>query len=181
MIEYKKFPDPFRLEFKAYIREVRIPQQGHGHGHNIYANPDAFDCSSRSIEQHTFPLEAAEIVPLNTIYNISQLEAADIGGMPNEYITSLAIRPIVAMGLFDMEYAGNRPLQMWAMCITSEEGLLPQQIQDPKYGSIVCKRLGFFAVGNMPTFYSKGSLKKIAPLEYRVIEEKLPVETVVLI
>ena len=146
----------------------------------MYANPPTFRCSLRSIKQLTFPLEAAEIGPLNTMYNLTQLQAAETG-MSNEFYLNNLIHPIVVTGFFDIEYVGNRPLQIWAMYVTSEEGLLLQQIQDPKSGSIVYERLGIFAVGHMPMFYPQGSIEKTATLEYHGIEDKLPMETIVLI
>ena len=145
----------------------------------MYANHPTFRCSLRSIKQVTFPLEAVEIGPLNTMYNLTQLQAAETG-MSNEFYINNLIHPIVVTGFFDIEYAGNRPLQIWAMYVTSEEGLLLQQIQDPKSGSIVYERLGIFAVGYMPTFYPQGSIEKTATLEYHGIEVKLPMETIVL-
>ena len=114
------------------------------------------------------------------MYNLTQLQAAETG-MSNEFYLNNLIHPIVVTGFFDIEYAGNRPLQIWVMYVTSEEGLLLQQIQDPKSGSIVYERLGIFAVGYMPTFYPHGSIEKTATLEYHGIEDKLPMETIVLI
>ncbi|KAK3176098.1 hypothetical protein OEA41_007420 [Lepraria neglecta] len=166
MIEYKKFPDPFRLEVKAYIREVRISQQRKSEpSFNIFDLDAARAGSERSIAKHTVPLEVA-----------------DSGGTKNE---STAF----ATALFDMEYAGNRPVQMWAMSVTSEEGLLLKQSQDPKFGSVVYERLGIYAVDApsrpdaMPTFYPKESLgmESFSLNGYFVIKDKLPMETVVLI
>ena len=126
----------------------------------MYANPPTFRCSLRSIKQLTFPLEAAGIGPLNTMYNLTQLQAAETG-MSNEFYLNNLIHPIVVTVFFDIEYAGNRPLQIWAMYVTSEEGLLLQQIQDPKSGSIVYERLGIFAVGYMPTFIRRDQLRRL--------------------
>jgi hypothetical protein len=133
-----------------------------------------------SIRQHSFLLEAAETGPTSATYHLSQQEAADIG-MAGMEISSLARQLIFAIGFFDIKYTGARALQIWAMCVTAEEGLLLQQICDPIDGSTAYQRLGIFHVGHMPFFYPRGSVEQGYPLEYSVNADRLPVSTVVLV
>jgi hypothetical protein len=165
MIKPEYFPDPLRLMVMGYIRKVRISKYetkdhtGYStwRGFRVKYNPEALD-------QHTFRLETEENTAL-------------IKGLHDP---SLDWPQIAATGLFDMDYTTDRPLSMWALRLTSEEGLLLRQIEDPESNSFMYERLGIFVIENPLAFYPKGLLVEDYTGSY-VIEDQLPVETVILV
>lgn len=165
MVKSEKFPDPFYLGVRGYVRELRISN---------YKTEDHSEYSTwlpsytpESLAQHTFRLEAEESPPL-----VRKPEDSRSSDWPH----------IAATGLFDRDYGSNRPLKMWALRLTSEEGLLLERTVDPTDSSFLHKRLGIFIIENPSAFYPKNVLTDPVLGHYKVLErEFLDHDTVILI
>jgi hypothetical protein len=158
IVETKEFPDPYELQVYGYMRELRVSQ---------YKTKDHPDHSVRcklypqdAMNKHTFRLEASERRPL-----------VKGRGDPN-----LDWSLIAATGLFDQETSSN-PSEMWALRLTSEEGLL---LRRPYPGKIIFERLGIFFVENPKAFYPDELNLVTDQGRYYIPEEKLPVSKAII-
>lgn len=79
-----------------------------------------------------------------------------------------------------MDYTTDRPSSMWALRLTSEEGLILRQIEDPESNSFMYERLGIFVIENSLVFYPQGLLVADYTGSY-VIEDQLPMEKAMLV
>lgn len=79
-----------------------------------------------------------------------------------------------------MDYTTDRPSSMWALRLTSEEGLILRQIEDPESNSFMYERLGIFVIENSLVFYPQGLLVAVYTGSY-VIEDQLPMEKAILV
>jgi hypothetical protein len=166
VIEFKKFPSIFRLELRAYIREVRISVYNINETAELRLAQTHFfqDACPESLKRYSFLLEAAESAAMKS-HGTRDLDNR-----------TPAYQQIAAIGFFDRQYAaGSRPLQMWALRSNSDWGLLLEQTRD-QYQSVVYRRLGVFEIVDTAAFYPKETLQQ---LEYP--EKKLPKSNVVLV
>ena len=158
--DYENFPDPFRLTVKAYICEVRISK------HDTKAFGSVGDWrrySSKSLKRNTVLLEVKDNKAQSKINN----------GISPEFV------PIGARGLFDKHYTTQWPSDIWAMCVTTSEGLLLKKTT--KFGTIEYERLGIFAIEHMAAFFPEGFLENVGTEQCRLLKDKLDKEEVVLI
>ncbi|OTA05877.1 hypothetical protein A9Z42_0066080 [Trichoderma parareesei] len=161
MAEYSKSPEIFKLVITGYVRRLRISQ---------YSTRDHAEYSAwgnivphyptESMNRHTFRLEAEEAKPLITGIRDPSMD------WPN----------IAATGIFDMERkATNRPSSITALRLTSEEGLLLDEVYDSRGDTIGFRRMGVFVIENPVAFYPAHSIAANAYGGYDVIEGRLPV------
>ncbi|KAF4438212.1 hypothetical protein FACUT_5077 [Fusarium acutatum] len=158
MVELKHFPDPYELQVYGYMRELRVSQ---------YKTQDHPDHSVRcklypqdALNKHTFRLEASERRPL-----------VKGCGDPNSNWSLIA-----ATGLFDQQTSSN-PREMWALRLTSEEGLLLRKLYPDK---IIFERLGVFFIENPKAFYPDDLNLVTDRGRYHIPEDKLPVSRVII-
>jgi hypothetical protein len=166
IVDFREFPDVFSLEVKAYILQVRVSQYRNAYD---YVPIDWKHYLRSSINQHTFLLEAEE-------------DPTSVKKIKHPNLDGQSATTVAAIGFFDMEYINDPPSTMWAMRLTSVEGLLLEQSQIPKSKSVVYKRLGIFAIMSKDAFYPKGFHTIEPGLErYDDSEDSLPTKTIVLV
>lgn len=158
-VRNKKFPNP-SLEINAYMREVRVSEYP-------TSDPSAFaiwEYTDHAMTTHTFLLEAAENPPL----------------IRRNHGQGLDWSKIAAIGLLDLGDPEARVRTMWAMRVTTTEGLLLKKCKRPMSCSFVYERLGVFRIQQFPAFYPHDALEK-SGYKYKVIEDNLQSETIVLV
>jgi hypothetical protein len=166
MIMYKDFPPIFRLEVKAYIRKVRISQaclpiQDYTSSFIDWclsdegSNPPADRFGSyRHFPESKPPIKSGR----KTANALKRFLEADEEA-PNSITGD---EEFAAKGFFDMKSTIDSPpaTGIHAMRLTSEKGLLLEQIPDPDYKSVAYKRLGTFSIVNKKSFYPPESFNR---------------------
>ena len=158
--DYEKFPDPFRLTVKAYICEVCISQ----HDTQLFESVGDWRRYNQSdLGKTTVLLEIKDNKALCKIDNKTYPDFA----------------PIAARALFDKQYTTQRPSDVWAMCVTTSEGLLLKKTR--KFGSVEYERLGIFAVEHLDAFFPERFLQNDGRAQCRLLEDKLDKKVISLI
>lgn len=176
VVKRKEFPQ-FPLEIRAYIREVRVSKYdtkdfGRASAWGTIAGVTTM-YPIESMHRHTVLLEAKENKPL-VKRSKSTLSPADAA-------------QIVATGCFDMQYSsGSTPQHIWAMRVTSKEGLLLGVSNDPQYKTQVFRRLGVFVIENDAVFYPRDAIKKsssgfLSGPSSDVVEDRVPMSNVMIV
>lgn len=176
MTKYLEFPDQFKLEIMAYVREVRLSQYkiadcvaGEQKGF-WYLPIDSRIQPSPSLSESLFLLEAAEKRPLGKGFGPTQLNEQTMEQF------------IVALGLLDLDRRDIETMTLWAMRITWNGGLLLKRITEANgEGPAVCERLGVFTIYSSSAFYPKEYRKINTNQEPWYYEEGIELEVVVLV
>jgi hypothetical protein len=166
MVEYSKSPDSFELGIYGYVRRLRISQYSTRDHAEYSAWGNIVPYPTESLNRHTFRLEAEEAKQL-------------IRGIRDP---SLDWPNIAATGIFDMECkATNRPSSITALRLTSEEGLLLDEVYDSRGDTVGFRRVGVFVIENPVAFYPAHSIAANAYGGYDIIEGRLPVESMTIL
>lgn len=140
MTNCAEFPELFSLQIKAYIRKVRISQYT-ARDLRLHRRWGAYP--EESIFRHTVLLEAEENPPLRK-------------GKDSKVSDVMLALNTAARGLLDKETTAHNSTTLWAMCVTTVEGLLLEQ--SSRAGQAY-KRLGVFIVEDVPAFYPPAAIE----------------------
>ncbi|KAL9096633.1 MAG: hypothetical protein Q9165_001120 [Trypethelium subeluteriae] len=179
LVGHKNWPGIFKLEIRAYFREVRGSQLN-----TKVVGPPAYyprhlegpdNSDFYGIFNHGHLFEATEKEPIR-----------DIDSIPRSELDS----HIAAIGVFDQGFAPLSRLimtengeceietRLWALRITEYMGLILVQAQGSDREPVLYKRVGHFYIWTNQGFYQKGFFNESS---YEPLEDRLPMETIILV